>query len=167
MYRLLVLSIALLSAGCASTASMKDFPRSSAEVDFQLLEEIVENNPSSLRRTLSGQWEYLIQTQNASESELLNALRAALGFEGYHIEFIDTSEKVVIGVRDTTLWEWKSIVGIYFKETEESDHVYLVYFKNRITQDITGGFNFNRAQKVADRFCDILKKSDSSVIVVR
>lgn len=47
-----------------------------------------------------------------------------------------------------------SITAIYYKATGES---FQMFFKNAITQDITGGWRSNRAKKVATAFCGLVR----------
>ncbi len=103
-------------------------------------------------RTSEAQFDYFLKAKSQSKTELMENLKAALLADDYRIVTADVTKAKIIGVRETTLWEWKSIVGIYFQET---NGIYHIYFMNRITQDITGGFNFNRALEVAGKFCEI------------
>jgi hypothetical protein len=140
--------------GCSGVARMSDFPRTSEILDFDKLAQANYDSKNAIWNEQT-KYEYFVEVERADEDELFTSIIYALTGSGYSISYANKQDRVVIGERGLRLNEWKSITGVYFKGREE---LFQVFFKNAITQDITGGWRENRAKEVATVFCTSLTK---------
>jgi len=65
----------------------------------------------------------------------------------YRLKSTDSVNRVILGYRGLRADEWKSLVGIYYIADRQLNNTQIL-IQVRITQDITGGWNNNRAQEV-------------------
>lgn len=140
--------------GCAGVARMSDFPRTAESVNFDELSKENYDSKDAVwnQRT---EYEYFVDVEKTDENELFKSITSALISSGYTVSYSDIQHQVVIGERGLRLNEWKSITGVYYRATPGLSQV---FFRNAITQDITGGWRGNRAREVAKSFCTILMK---------
>ena len=135
--------------GCLSIAKISDFPLENKPIDFD--KQSVRNyDNGSLKWTFKTGSEFYFEIKQIDEIELVNYMKMGIQSVNYKIKIIDTLNNVIIAKRGLRANEWKSIFGIYYKENSDC---YQIYIKNKVTQDITGGFNFNRAKELADQIC--------------
>lgn len=149
---ILIILVSPLLISCAGVARMSEFPKSNEMLNF---EEISMQNYDYDGKAWNQktQYEYYIEVQSTDENVLFEAISKALTLNGYIVKYSDKSKKTIIGKRGLRMNEWSSITGIYYKA--EGDK-FQVFFKNAITQDITGGWKENRAKEVAETLCSDL-----------
>jgi hypothetical protein len=140
--------------GCAGVARMSDFPRTAETLDFDKLAQANYESRDAIWNEQT-EYEYFVEVDRTDEDELYKSITDALVGSGYAIVYSDRQRKTIIGERGLRLNEWKSITGAYYRGQEPT---FQVFFKNAITQDITGGWRENRARKVATLFCANLNK---------
>jgi hypothetical protein len=140
--------------GCMGVARMSDFPRNAATFNFDELSKKNYDSKDAIWNERT-EYEYFVNVEKTDENELFKLITFALMNSGYTISYSDIQHKVAIGERGLRLNEWQSITGIYYRATPD---LFQVYFKNAITQDITGGLRENRAKEVAKLFCAIIMK---------
>lgn len=75
------------------------------------------------------------------------------GFETIHKEF---EKNRILSKRGITLYEWKSIIGVYYQN--KGDNNYNIYFLFKVSQDITGNLPFNTAEDLAFQVATKIKK---------
>jgi hypothetical protein len=148
-----VISIVILSLlNCVSVASLERFPKSTSQINFGELENIKFEDKEGIWN-LKTDYECLLIVNNQLadvEAQTENALLKT----GYKIKVKDKSEKLIIGERGMRPNEWNSITGIYYKPKNDT---VIIYIKNEITQDITGGWKENRAKEIGKLLCKNLK----------
>ena len=132
---------------CLSVAKMTDFPNSSANINFDKYSTEL-NKKKDPFWTLNTSNEYYIERNVLmTEMDLTNLIQYALKKMGYKIYTIDINNDYVFGKRGMYANEWSSITGVYYK-IDISNKKLHVYINTKITQDFTGGWRENRAQKV-------------------
>ena len=142
---LLIVTICFcICSGCASVARISDFQKTSEALDFNKLAQANYESQSGLWN-LQTEYEYFVEVLNTEEDELFKAINEALINSGYEITFSNKKDRTIIGERGLRLNEWYSITGIYYRN---HTGLFQVFFKNAITQDITGGWRENRARKL-------------------
>lgn len=150
-----VMLICLLAiTGCAGVARMSDFPKTADTFNFNELSKKNYDSKDTFWNEHT-EYEYLADVEKTDENELFKSIIAALTSSGYTVSYSDIQHQVVIGERGLRPNEWKSITAVYYKGTSE---LFQVFFKNAITQDVTGGWRENRAKEVAKSLCIILMK---------
>jgi len=147
------LFLLVLITGCVSTARVSDFSKTADGLDFERLSERDYDRKDAIWNQKTG-YEYFIKLERLTEDELVGGITRALKKLGYDIRYSDKQGRTIIGERGLRANEWSSVVGVYYRQTGES---YYVYIRNVITQDVTGGWRDNRAQKVAQAICADLK----------
>lgn len=154
MIRMIIAAVVFIyMQGCSSFASMSDFEKSSAEINFKEKSNI--NFSKSGIWTWDGTDEYFFRIGSDSEKELYKEIEHIIGHSGYKVVKSDEQNKVILARKLITLNEWYSISGTYIKKDTDS---YQVYIKVKVTQDITGGATENRAEQLGRRICQITRK---------
>jgi len=145
-------AVSLLSVtACLSVASIDDFPKTANAIDFDRLSKQSFDSDQSFW-TFRSEYEHFVGVEKVTEDKLVSAITKALQAHGYGVSHTSL-EKVkgsVIGERGLRSNEWASIVAAYYRINEKNAQV---YFRNKITQDITGGARKNGAREVAGSFC--------------
>jgi len=154
--RLLFLMLICLCifTGCAGIARISEFPQTSETIDFDKLAQANYESKDAFWN-LQTEYEYFVEVEKTEEDELYKAITDALVNSGYVVSYSNKQNRVIIGERGFRLNEWKSITGVYYRGR---DGLFQVFFRNAITQDITGGWRQNRARKVAALLCKSLSK---------
>lgn len=130
-----------------TVAKLSSLPKSSNNIDFDKCLGTIEK-PSGKLRTSKTLNEYCFEkTKVYTEDEMIKAIDKAIKLSGYSIINFSKTEKVVLADRGLRANEWNSFVGIYYRIDEQTGKT-KVYIQVRITQDFTGGWNENRAQKI-------------------
>ncbi len=144
-----VLIIMLLISGCTSVAKVENFESDISKINFDQIEESHDSSSGDIW-TWKGKNEYFFYVSNIEATELSQQLILTLEKNGYSVVKKSNDGSAIIGKRGLRANEWNSVAGIYF--TPKSGE-YRVYIKVEITQDITGGWNENRARKIGMDFC--------------
>ncbi len=134
--------IIITSLGCVSTAKLTDFP---ASIDFDKYSKELKRSKTPFWTLKSSSEYYFERPAQISEDELVEIIVKSLLAKGYRIQAKDKINKRIIGKRGIRPNEWNSITGVYYKITNSTVHVYL---STKITQDVTGGWRENRAEKI-------------------
>jgi len=150
---LLIICLCLLS-GCAGVASMSGFSRTAETLDFDKLSQANYESKEGIWN-IQTEYEYFVEVEKMEEDALFKAMMEALIESGYELSYVNKPNRTIIGERGLRLNEWNSITGLYYRRL---DDVFQIFFKNAITQDITGGWRENRAKKVAKVLCISLSK---------
>jgi len=150
---LLLISLSLLS-GCAGVASMSDFSRTAETLDFDKLSKMNYESKEGIWN-IQTEYEYFVEVEKIEEDALYKAMMEALIESGYELSYVNKPNRTIIGKRGLRLNEWSSITGLYYRRL---DDVFQIFFKNAVTQDITGGWRENRAKNVAIVLCASLSK---------
>lgn len=138
--------------GCASVAKIERFPQSSTKIEFDRLEKEKMVDDEGIWNLRTDYECFLIVNNSISDVEK-QAERALLQ-AGYSIRIKNASEMMIVGKRGLRANEWNSITGIYYKPKNDTT---LIYVKNEITQDITGGWKDNRAKEIGKLLCNKLE----------
>ena len=139
--------------GCVSVARVSDFARTTEGLNFQQLSQRDYDQKDALWNEKTG-YEYFIEVEKIQESDLVNGATRALKELGYNIQYSEGEHRVIIGERGLRANEWRSVAGVYYRPKEAG---FQIYIRNKITQDITGGWRDNRAKKIAQAICEELK----------
>jgi len=134
-------------------ARVSDFSKTANGLDFESLAGRDYDGKDAVWNQKTG-YEYFIKLERLTEDELVDGITRALKQLRYDIRYSDKQGRTIIGERGLRANEWSSVVGAYYRQTGES---YYVYIRNVITQDVTGGWRDNRAQKIAQAICADLK----------
>lgn len=145
--------IAFVTTSCLSTARLSDFPSSSEHIPFEKL-KTKEYETRSLEWTFDFEdgKDYNVIVQGKNELETIELITKALKSYGYKIIKSDNAEKRVIGKRGLRAHEWKSICVAYYHISGNETQVYIM---NKVTQDITGGSQYNRAEEIGLAICEM------------
>lgn len=149
----------LLITSCLSVAKISSFAQTSDSIDF--------NSVSSKRPDLNdSQWstetsnEYYFETNKVIDEDILfDSMIESLRNTGYAVKPFNRENNCVLGVRGIRGNEWRSIVGIYFKNDNIGNKTQ-VYIICRITQDITGGWKENRAREIGEKLKYKIKQTN-------
>jgi hypothetical protein len=150
LFILLVLSL----SGCVKPAQFTNLPKSSAEVNFDKLKNLNETKSPFWTNKTSN--EYYLELPVTTDSIFQKAVTKSLkinGYKDYHFNKINNSFIARRGIRAN---EWGTISGIYYKVNEDSIQVYI---RSEISQDPTGGWNENRAKKIAIKIHEFVKQN--------
>ncbi|MDF1865087.1 MAG: hypothetical protein P1U70_09650 [Saprospiraceae bacterium] len=143
----LLLFILICAYGCLATAKLSDFPNSANSIDFEKYSNEYSNGQQP-NWTFETSSEYYFERElKMSEAELFNRIQKAMRYDGYKLNEIDLKNNRIIGRRGLSANEWNAMTGVYWKEKESTKKIQL-YIITKITQDITGGWTENRAQKI-------------------
>lgn len=156
----LILSISLFNS-CISTARFRDFPKTSYTIDFSK-----DNERYKGLKNMRSANEYYIEMPVAiTEAGLIRIIHEALTDGSHKIVKTDTENDCVFAKRGLRPNEWNSKTGVYYHIDHEQSIVH-VYILTRITQDFTGSFRGNRAEKIGLRIKEQLEaiNQDSSAI---
>ena len=156
-----LLFFAILFQGCLSTASLTDFPQSSKSYDFNKIADSEKTEKDKGWNSKTG-FEYYMKTNVADDSIITQAITGAMKSEGFQIKFIDKNNGAILGKRGMRANEWNSVAGVYYAKFNEG---YEIYVNCKITQDITGGWLEDRAKKIGDKICELLKNCMQSYSV--
>jgi hypothetical protein len=146
---ILCLSVSIILSSCISTARISDFSSDSASIDF-------EKYTTELKTTSTPSWlnkksnEYYFEiNKNISKDRIDNVIQLSFLHFNYTIKSKNLEQNNMIGKKGIGkgLNEWRTITGIYYKQT---DNLLKVYVKSKITQDVTGGLRENRALKIGE-----------------
>ena len=149
--RIMVPLLAVLLGACASVADLKDFPASSAEIDFDDVSARI-NGIDDASGNSEDSADYLAVVESESAERLTALITEALQDNGYTLVKSDRSNGVVFAERGMRVNEYESIAGVYF---ETASGAFAVYARVDITQGLTGGWKENRARQVLDRLCEL------------
>ena len=146
MKQVTILSIlSLLILGCLSTARISDFSDTAANIDFDSLSrEYKQSKTSSWTLETSDEY-YFEKGYSFEEIKLLEAIKFAFAKNNYSVDFSKGENKCVIGRRGLGANEWGAITAVYYKIQSNKSQVYV---KTKISQDVVGGWQENRAMKV-------------------
>ena len=140
--------------GCAGTARLEDLPTSANQIDFPAISTSGHNEDRS-GRTTDTKFQYFVSVEPiVPHADLANEVSKTLRDNGFKIRTSDAASGVIIGSRGLRMWEWSTAVGVYFRDHHSATEV---YFDVRITQDVTGGPNRNRAKELAEYLCERLE----------
>jgi len=141
--------IAILTKSCISIAKIKDFPDSSKKIDFEKYSnENIENEGKGW--TYKSKSEYFIDKDiTISENDLIEKITTSLKKHNYLIYLNNKHENLIIGKRGLRANEWNSRVAVYYRINEKSRNIKIL-IKNKITQDIFGGWEENRAKIIGE-----------------
>lgn len=154
LFRIVTAIIFLFFVGCATTANIKNFSQSAADINFDEISKR-DLNPNDPLWNLKGRSEYFISISEIDDASLFNTLIKSIENNGYTIINSNTDQKVIFGKRGMRMNEWNSLSGIYFRKFDDR---YQIYIRVDITQDITGGWKENRAKKIAEEICRLSGK---------
>ena len=130
-----------------TVAKLSSLPKSSNDIDFDKCLGTLEK-PSGKLRTSKTVNEYCFEIAKIyTEDAVIKAIEKRIKYSDYSVINFSTIGRVVYADRGLRTNEWKSIVGVYYWIDEQAGKT-KVYIQVRITQDITGGWNENRAKKV-------------------
>jgi hypothetical protein len=138
----------IILTGCLGTAKLSDFSQTSSSIDFDKLSKEFKLTKTPFWTSKTSNEYYFEKEIDIDEAQLLEAIKYALISYNYSIEVSNIENKCVIGKRGMMANEWSSITAVYYKIQSNKVQVYL---KTKITQDITGGWNENRALKVGQK----------------
>ena len=141
---------------CLSVAKISSFSETSDGINFDYVSsKQLDKNESAWTSKTSN--EYYFETNKVIEKNILfDSMIESLKNEGYTIKSAKRDNNCVIGERGLRANEWKSIIGIYFKNDYIRNKTQ-VYLLCKITQDITGGWKENRAKKVGVKLENMIK----------
>ena len=144
--KIFMFAFTLLASSCLSTARLSDFPESSTDVPFEDL-KTRENHQGDFIWTFDFKdgRDYHILLSGQTEPETVKVIQDALTSYGYRLFETDTIKKRVIGKRGLHLNEWNSICAIYYSIDQTETQIYIM---SKITQDFTGGFDYNLAEEI-------------------
>jgi len=154
---LLLFISTILIQSCVSVAKLSDFPRTTDGLDFDKISTLKKLESDKSWNVKTG-YEYYINSVVTNDSLIINAIRESLYESGYAIKNYNANFSVVIGERGLRANEWKSIAGIYYQINNEMSQIYI---KCKITQDFTGGWSENRAEKIGKILCKKLNCMES------
>ena len=143
----------ILIQSCSSTARLTDFPKTAKEYDFDKIANSKKTQEDKSWNKKSG-YEYYLQTNSKDDSVIIQAIDRAMRSEGFVIRLIDNTNGAVLGERGLQANEWKSVVGVYYQKNDDG---FELYVRCKITQDVTGGWREDRAQKIGEKICSFLK----------
>ncbi|HKR03311.1 MAG TPA: hypothetical protein VJY62_01640 [Bacteroidia bacterium] len=150
----LFLSLAMiLIQSCLSTAKLSEFPKSVTGFDFDKIANSKKTDKDHGWNVKTG-FEYYLKTNVADDSVIVQAITGAMKSEGFKIEIADEDHGAILGERGMRANEWNSVAGVYYKKANEG---YEMYVNCKITQDFTGGWREDRAKKIGDKICELLK----------
>lgn len=151
MFRNAILVLVALLTGCASVARESDFETDSAQIDFSAMKNEAKKLQSNGFWTNQGTNYYFFEVGTSNAKLIINNLKSLISSKGYEVSRFDEERYVVIGKKIDWVWDWYSIIGAYVQRS--GDHA-SIYIKVRITQDVTGGVNINRAKALAESYCE-------------
>jgi hypothetical protein len=144
---ILCLGVSMILSSCVSTARISDFSSDSASIDF-------EKYTTELNTTSTPSWldkksnEYYFEiNKNISKDRIDNVIQLSFLHFNYKIKSKNLEQNNMIGKKGMSFNEWRTVTGIYYKQT---DDLLKVYVKSKITQDVTGGSRENRALKIGE-----------------
>lgn len=137
--------LALLLTGCVSVAHVSDFKKTADGLDFDALAKRNYDQKDGLWNEKTG-YEYFIVVDHVSEPDAVKCIKAALQSQGYQVEYTSTEGRAIIATRGLMANEWSSVAGVYYRPEEAMVQIYI---RDKITQDITGGWRENRAKEIA------------------
>jgi hypothetical protein len=143
----------ILIQSCSSTARLSDFPKTAKEYNFDKIANSKKTQEDKSWNKKAG-YEYYLQTNSKDDSLIIQAIIGALRSEGFLISFIHDKDGAIVGERGLQANEWKSVAGVYYQKNDEG---FEVYVRCKITQDITGGWREDRAKKIGEKICVLLK----------
>ncbi len=149
--RIMVPLIAVLLGACASVADLKDFPASSAEIDFDDV-SARKNSIDDASASTESSADHLAVAESESTERRIALIAEALQDNGYTLVKTDRSNGVVFAERGLRANEYGSVAGVYF---EAASGACAVYARVDITQGLTGGWKENRARQILDRLCEL------------
>ena len=135
--------------GCVSVARVSDFSKTAGGLNFEELAERNYDRKDAIWNEKTG-FEYFLEVEKVHEDDLIGGVTRALEHLGYAILYSDKEHRTIIGQRGLQANEWSSVAGVYYRPTGEH---FQIYIRNKITQDFTGGWRDNRAQKIAQAIC--------------
>ncbi|WP_148300753.1 hypothetical protein [Shewanella marina] len=148
-----VILVVLFLVGCATTASISNLPISADQVDFNTLASR-DLDPNLPIWNLKGMSEYITYTSKIEEEKLYDFLKQANQKQGFKNIYENFETRSIRGSRGMRMNEWNSVSGIYYRELDDR---FQIYVRVDITQDITGGWKENRAEKIIKSLCNISK----------
>ena len=144
---ILCLGISMILTSCISTARISDFSTDSSSIDFEkyTTELKISSTPSWLNKKSN---EYYFEINNTISKERIdNIIQLSFLHFNYKIKSKNLEQNNMIGKKGIGFNEWRTVTGIYYKQT---DNLLKVYIKSKITQDVTGGVRENRALKIGE-----------------
>ena len=135
--------------GCVSVARVSDFSKTADGLNFEELAQRSYDRKDGIWNERTG-FEYFLEVEKVHEDDLISGVTRALAHLGYAIQYSDKEHRTIIGERGLQANEWSSVAGVYYRPTTER---FQIYIRNKITQDFTGGWRDNRAQKIAQAIC--------------
>ena len=137
----------VLCASCMHRVSKDLFPASSADIDFVSVKQQSKASDTNLKR--SPQHEHYFELRlEISENEFVETVSHVLSNSRFKHIHVDPESNRVIGERGMTANEWNSICAVYYAQDEDMYNVYTLF---KMTQDVTGGFDVNKAAKVGSQ----------------
>ncbi len=149
--RIVVPLTAVLLGACASVATLKDYPASSAEIDFDDVSARI-NSTDDASGNSEDSADYLAVVESESAERLIALITEALQDNEYTLVKSDRSEGVAFAERGLRANEYGSVAGVYL---EAASGAFAVYARVDITQGLTGGWNENRAEQILDRLSEL------------
>lgn len=160
-YLLLLIVLTILTQGCLSTAHLSDFSKTASSIDFNKIANSKNNTTDKSWNSKTG-FEYYIKTSSVDDSLVIQAIKGAIMSEGFTIKFLDKKTNTILAERGMRANEWNSVVGTYYKKVNDG---FEVYVNCKITQDFTGGWREDRARKIGDIICGMLKNCSQAYSV--
>lgn len=142
----LLLFSTILVQSC-SVAKISSLPQSSNEIDFAKYSVELNKSKQAFWTSKTSNEYYIEKNTVYSEADILRIITYAVEINNYTIAKYSKIEKVVFAKRGMRANEWKSIAGIFY-QIDENERKTKIYIQVKITQDITGGWRENRAQKI-------------------
>ena len=146
---LFLLAGLVLLSGCVSQARLSDFQTTSQGIDFDAMSQRDYDSKSAVWTEKSG-YEYYIEVQKVSDADIARGITAALNDLHFVIKSSNPEAGAIVARRGIHANEWASVVGVYYRLKGDR---FQIYIRNRITQDVTGGWRENRGKKIADAIC--------------
>ena len=151
----------VLMQSCVSVAKLSDFSRTAEGLDFDKVSTLKKSENDKSWNQKTG-YEYYIKSEITDESLIVSAIREALYESGYDIKVYNGNSHTMIGERGLRANEWNSIIGVYYQISNEMTQIYI---KCKITQDFTGGWKEDRAEKVGKVVCEKLGCMESYPVI--
>ena len=153
--------ITVFLQSCLSTAHLSDFSQTARGFDFAKIAAAKNTSPDKSWNSKTG-FEYYIKANVSEDSVIIKAITGAMMSEGFSIKLLDKTNCAILGERGLRANEWNSVAGVYYRKNENS---YEMYINCKITQDFTGGLREDRAKKIGDIICGLLKSCEQSYSV--
>ena len=141
---LILLMLLTLCSSCLHRVSQDLFPATSSDIDYTAVKQRHHDRNANLKR--GAQQEYYFELpKKIEETQLIDVVKQVLIENRFKDFKVDIEGNRVLGERGMTANEWNSICSVYYEMNDENYRVYVLF---KMTQDMFGGFEVNKAEKV-------------------